>query len=214
MSTCRDSTACTQSLRTRAVEALVIGASAGGVEALCELVPALGGVPFPVVVVLHLPADARSLLPELLGVRTRLIAKEAEPWEPLLGGRLYLAPPGYHLSIEADRSFALSTEEPVHFSRPSIDVLFESAATVYRHTLLGILLTGANADGAAGLAQIQRAGGFALLEDPATAKVPEMPQAALRLIQPDGVLNLAAMAQTFTALWGAAPPGRTQGREI
>jgi two-component system chemotaxis response regulator CheB len=213
MSTCRDPMVCVQSLRARAIEALVIGASAGGVEALCQLVPALAEAPFPVVVVLHLPADSRSLVPELLGARTRLRAKEAEPWEPLAAGVLYLAPPGYHLSIEADRSFALSTEEPVHFSRPSIDVLFDSAAGVYRHALLGVLLTGANADGAAGLARIQQAGGFTLVEDPATAKVPEMPLAALRLRAPDALLSLSDMTRTFTALWGRKHPAQSEWRE-
>lgn len=196
---------CLERLRRRRIQALVLGASAGGVEALCELVPVFARVGFPLVAVLHLPPRSRSVLPEVLGRGARLRVKEAEPWEPLEAGTLYLAPPDYHLSIEADRSFSLSTEEPVHYSRPSIDVLLESAAQVYRESLLGVLLTGANADGAAGLAAIQRQGGFTLAEEPGTAKAPEMPRSALRLIEPDCVLPLQEMKALFAALWGGGP---------
>lgn len=172
-------------------DAVVIGASAGGVEALLGLfdgLPASYGL--PLVCVLHLPENHTSHLAELFDKRLALSVKEAQDKETLQPGTLYFAGPGYHLSIEQDRSFSLSREEPLHFSRPSIDVLFESAADAYRERLVGILLTGANQDGAAGLATIQRLGGLSVVQDPVEAAVPTMPEAALALHVPDHILPL------------------------
>ncbi|MBB2494377.1 chemotaxis protein CheB [Aquipseudomonas ullengensis] len=173
------------------LEALVIGASAGGVDALLRL---LGGLPgdyrLPIVCVLHLPDNRDSLLVELFQRRLALPVQEAGDKDSLRAGTLYFAPPGYHLSIESDRSFSLSREEPRLFARPSIDILFESAADVFGPHLAGVLLTGASADGAAGLLQIQRSGGLALVQDPADAQVPVMPQAALALLTADFLLPL------------------------
>ncbi|MFH6599635.1 chemotaxis protein CheB [Ectopseudomonas khazarica] len=187
------------------LQALLIGASAGGVEALLQLLEDLpADYRLPVVCLLHVPDRNDSLLADLLARRLQLPVKEAEDKEYLRGGRVYVAPAGYHLSIEGDRSFSLSREEPRHFSRPSIDILFESAADAYSEYLAAALLTGANEDGALGLLAVQRAGGLALVQDPADAQVPTMPNAALALLQPDFLLTIAAMRLLLAEL--DAPP--------
>jgi two-component system chemotaxis response regulator CheB len=176
----------------RTIEAVVIGASAGGFEALLAILKGLPATyPMPLVAVLHLPDHHESRLAELFGYRLELQAREARDKEPLAPGVLYFAPPGYHLSIENDYSFSLSGEERVSYARPSIDVLFASAADAYGPSLAGILLTGANFDGAAGLAGMQVAGGLTVVQDPASAEVPTMPEAALRRMTPDLILPLA-----------------------
>ena len=176
----------------RKIEAVVIGASAGGFEALLAILRGLpAGYPMPLVAVLHLPDHHESRLAELFGHRLSLQVREARDKEPLAPGVLYFAPSGYHLSIENDRSFSLSGEERVNFARPSIDVLFASAADAYGKSLAGILLTGANYDGAAGLAGMQVAGGLTIVQDPASAEVSTMPEAALRRMTPDLILPLA-----------------------
>ena len=178
--------------RDRAIEAIVIGASAGGFEALLAI---LGGLPatypMPIAVVLHLPDNHDSRLAELFGYRLALRVREARDKESLAPGILYFAPSGYHLSIETDRSFSLSCEERVSYARPSIDVLFASAADAYGKSLAAILLTGANYDGAAGLSGTQLAGAMTIVQDPASAEVPTMPEAALRRMKPDLILPLA-----------------------
>jgi len=173
------------------IEMVAIGASAGGVEALLAL---LGDLPAgfgpALVVVLHLPEGRHSRLAELFGNRCRLPAREAADKEAIAPSTLYFAPPSYHLSIETDRTFSLSCEEPVHFSRPSIDVLMDSAADTYGARLAGIVLTGANMDGAAGLAKIKRLGGLTVVQKPAEALAAVMPQAAIDRCPPDLILNL------------------------
>jgi two-component system, chemotaxis family, protein-glutamate methylesterase/glutaminase len=177
---------------TRRIEAVVIGASAGGFEALLAV---LGGLPatypMPLVALLHLPDNHDSKLAELFGYRLALQVREARDKETLEAGVLYFAPSGYHLSIETDRSFSLSCEDRVNYARPSIDVLFASAADAYGKSLAAILLTGANYDGAAGLAGTQVAGGLTIVQDPASAEVRTMPEAALRRMTPDLILPLA-----------------------
>ena len=176
----------------RVVEAVVIGASAGGFEALLGILQGLPATyPMPLVAVLHLPDHHESRLAELFGYRLELQAREARDKEPLAPGVLYFAPPGYHLSIENDYSFSLSGEDRVSYARPSIDVLFASAADAYGPSVAGILLTGANFDGAAGLAGMQVAGGLTVVQDPASAEVRTMPEAALRRMTPDLILPLA-----------------------
>ena len=147
--------------------------------------------PMPLVAVLHLPDNHESRLAELFGYRLALQVREARDKESLAPGVLYFAPPGYHLSIENDRSFSLSCEDRVSYARPSIDVLFSSAADAYGKSLAGILLTGANYDGAAGLAGMQVAGALTIVQDPATAEVATMPEAAIRRMTPDLILPLA-----------------------
>lgn len=174
-----------------AVEAVVIGASAGGVDALLRVLPGLpASYGVPLIVVLHLRHDRNSLLSEVLANHTALRVREAADKEPMAPGTLYIAPPGYHLLLEADRSFSLSCDAPEHFSRPSIDVLLESAADALGTGLAAVLLTGANEDGAAGLAHVGRAGGLTVVQDPDEARHPEMPRAALALRAPDYVLAL------------------------
>lgn len=176
----------------RPMEAVVIGASAGGFEALRALLPGLPeGYPLPIAVVLHLPEQHDSRLAELFGAQLAVPAREARDKEPLEDGTVYFAPAGYHLSIEQDRSFSLSQEERVNYARPSIDVLMLSAADAFGPRLCGILLTGANYDGADGLAGIRLAGGLAVVQDPGSAEVPTMPEAALRRTTPDLILPLA-----------------------
>ncbi|GAC1029859.1 chemotaxis protein CheB [Pseudomonas sp. No.21] len=182
-------------------DAVVVGASAGGVEALLTVFSGLpAGYGLPLVCVLHLPESRDSLLADLFGRRLALRVKEAQDKEDLSPGTLYFAPPGYHLSIESDHSFSLSREEPLHYSRPSIDVLFESAADSYRERLVGVLLTGANQDGAAGLAAIKRAGGLSIVQDPAEAQVPTMPESALATHVPDYILPLRGIRALLAQL--------------
>ena len=176
----------------RRIEAVVIGASAGGFEALLAVLKGLpASYPMPLVAVLHLPENHESRLAELFGYRLTLQVREARDKESLAAGTLYFAPSGYHLSIETDGSFSLSCEERVNYARPAIDVLFSSAADAYGKSLAGILLTGANYDGAAGLAGMRFAGALTIVQDPATAEVATMPEAALRRMTPDLILPLA-----------------------
>ncbi|WP_407293019.1 chemotaxis protein CheB [Stutzerimonas zhaodongensis] len=175
----------------RPVDAVVIGASAGGLAALSALV---SGLPqayrLPLLMVQHVPPTGPTQLVEIFQRKTELAVKEAGDKEPVLGGTLYFAAPGYHLLVEADLSLSLSQDDAMHFSRPSIDVLFESAADVWGERVAGILLTGANEDGAAGLEAIQQAGGLTIVQDPGEAEVPTMPLAALQRFAPDYILPL------------------------
>lgn len=184
-----------------ACEAVVVGASAGGVEALLtvfgQLPPAFE---LPVVVVLHLPERRPSELPVVLEHRLRRPVREARDKAPVERGLIYVAGPSYHLSIERDRSFSLSLEPRVHFSRPSIDLLFDSAADAYGPALTGVLMTGASEDGARGLAAICDAGGRTVVQDPADAKIATMPEAALALFRPDHILTLHGIGKLLADL--------------
>ncbi|WP_406698003.1 chemotaxis protein CheB [Singulisphaera sp. Ch08] len=162
------------------IEAVVIGASAGAVDALSVILPALPrDYPLPLMVVVHLPADKKSIMVDLFRAKCRLDVREADDKEPIRGATAYFAPPDYHLLVEPDRRLSLSSEEPVHYCRPSIDVLFETAVDAYGAGLLGIILTGANDDGARGLRAVHAAGGTALVQRPDLAYASIMPQAAL-----------------------------------
>ncbi|WP_373989929.1 chemotaxis protein CheB [Duganella sp. BuS-21] len=178
-------------LAGRAFEAVVIGASAGGVGALLQLLPGLpAGYGRAVVAVLHIPEGRQSQLAQVFQQRMRLPVHEAQDKQAVSSGTLYFAGSGYHLSVEHDRSFSLSCEAPLHFARPAIDYLMESAADVYGPALVGILLTGANHDGAAGMAAIGAAGGLTVVQSPQEAEVPTMPLEAIRLRTPDLILSL------------------------
>lgn len=162
-------------------KAIVLGASAGALEAISELLEHLpSNFPLPIFAVVHLPADKKSLLADCLRERFQREIKEAEDKEPIQEGAMYFAPPDYHLLIEQDGRLSLSTELPVHFSRPSIDVLFESAADVYGPALIGVILTGSNDDGAKGLRMVFDAGGMVLVQCPELAQAREMPLAAIK----------------------------------
>ncbi|QKZ05083.1 MULTISPECIES: chemotaxis protein CheB [Pseudomonas] len=181
--------------------AVVVGASAGGVEALLRVYGMLpASFALPVLTVLHLPDDRHSQLAEVFARRMHRPAKEAVDKEDIQPGMFYFAGPGYHLSVEQDRSLSLSQEERVHYSRPSIDILFESAADAYGPHLVGVLLTGANEDGARGLATIGERGGLTIVQDPAEARVAVMPQAALRLRRPDHILPLNGIGSLLATL--------------
>ncbi|MFR0690813.1 chemotaxis protein CheB [Enterobacterales bacterium AE_CKDN230030158-1A_HGKHYDSX7] len=185
----------------REVRAVVIGASAGGVDALFQLFDGLpAGFALPMIVVLHLPENHESQLVDLFARRLAIPVREACDKAPVEAGTLYFASAGYHLSIEQDLSFALSREAPRNFSRPSIDILFDSAADAYRQYLAGILLTGANQDGAEGLAHIQRQGGLTIVQDPAQAAVSTMPEAAIALHAPDHILPLREIHALLTRM--------------
>ena len=195
------SPAAVEAAAARLIEAVVIGASAGGFEALLAILKDLPSTyPMPLVVVLHLPESHESKLAELFGYRLSVQVREARDKEPLAPGVLYFAPSGYHLSIENDYSFSLSCEDRVAYARPSIDVLFASAADAYGKALAGILLTGANYDGATGLAGMQVAGALTVVQDPASAEVPTMPEAAIRAMTPDLILSLAEIRSLLRRL--------------
>ncbi|WP_437880114.1 chemotaxis protein CheB [Pseudomonas sp. LRF_L74] len=182
-------------------ELVVVGASAGGVEALLSVFERLPrGYRPSIACVLHLPEKRPSLLAELFGRRLAMPVREARDKEPLQPGTLYVAGPDYHLSVEREGCFSLSGEAPLHFSRPAIDFLFASAADAYGERLIGVLLTGASQDGAAGLARIHRQGGLSIVQDPDEAQVPTMPEAALALHTPDHILRLRDIAALLAKL--------------
>jgi two-component system chemotaxis response regulator CheB len=179
-------------LRGRCFEAVVIGGSAGGVDALVALLPAIPvGFRLPVFCILHVPGGRESRLAELFGERLPVPVREAADKEEIVPGTVYFAGSGYHLSVERDRTFSLSCEPPVHFARPAIDVLMESSADTYGAGLAAILLTGANHDGADGMAYVRARGGFTVVQDPADAQVPTMPVSAINRCKPNLILPLA-----------------------
>jgi two-component system chemotaxis response regulator CheB len=183
-----------------AYEIVVVGTSWGGLSALRELIvglPATLGV--PVVVVQHRHKQSDHLLTSLLQDETSLCVCEVEDKAPMKGGNVYFAPADYHLLIEPG-FFSLSTDEAVRFSRPSIDVTFQSAADVYGARTVGVVLTGANADGAQGLRRIVSRGGLGFVQLPATAESPTMPQAAINAVPEARVLTIAQIATQIAAL--------------
>jgi two-component system chemotaxis response regulator CheB len=180
--------------------AVVIGASAGAIQALSHILPVLPPTfGAPILVVIHVPAGRSELVP-VFQARCQIAVKEAEDKEPIEPGSVYFAPPAYHLLVEADGRIALSVDEPVNYSRPSIDVLFESAADAYGTGLTAIVLTGANEDGAQGLAAVVREGGHAIVQDPAEAFASTMPSAALARCTAARALSLDAIASLLLTL--------------
>ncbi|MEN0038840.1 MAG: chemotaxis protein CheB [Cellvibrio sp.] len=180
-----------EKIKKRNIEAIVIGTSAGGIKALLGLLGNLPqNIPVPIIIVLHMPESRETRLAEVFQhhIATKVVI--AEDKDRIKPGRVYFAGPGYHLSIERDRSFSVSCEDPVHYSRPSIDVLMASAADAYGAALAGILLTGANQDGAEGMARIHEMGGLTVVQDPAEAEIAVMPKSALDLFNPDFVFPL------------------------
>jgi two-component system chemotaxis response regulator CheB len=185
----------------RGFNAVVLGGSAGGTELMSALLTALpADFPLALLVVSHLPPDAPSYLLETLRYRCKLPVVEPDSGETVVAGRVHVAPPGYHMLVDDDRTIALSLDSSVRFSRPSIDVLFESAAHVYGSGLLGILLSGANDDGVHGLEVIRAMGGVAWVQDPQTASSATMPRAAIARGAVDDVFSPTIMAQRLAAL--------------
>ncbi len=191
-----------------AYEIVVIGTSWGGFAALCELIAGLpGGFGLPTVVVQHRQKGSDDSLASLLQDRTPLPVCEVEDKSPIAGGNLYVAPPDYHLLIDGNM-FSLSTDAPVRFSRPSIDLTFASAADTFAERAVGVVLTGANADGSRGLRRIVDRGGLALVQQPATAECPVMPRAALRCVPEARALTIRKIAEALGEVSGAwTPPG-------
>lgn len=188
-----------------AAEAVAVGASAGGIDALLALLPGLPATyPLPIVAVLHVPESHDSRLHEVFAARVAMRTREAAPGAPVEPGTLYFAPNGYHLLMEADRTFSLSCDPPVLFSRPSIDVLLESCADAFGPRAAGIVLTGASEDGARGLAHLREAGGLAAVQSPQEAAHPVMPAAAVARAQPQLVLPLAGLHKLLLRLGGLA----------
>ena len=180
-----------RALAGRRIELVVIGGSAGGVDALINLVPALpAGFGAAVVCILHVPAGRDSRLAELFELRAVLPVREARDKESIEPGTIYFAGSGYHLSVERDRTFSLSCEPPVQFARPAIDILMESSADAYGPAMAGILLTGANYDGADGMCRIRERGGLTIVQDPEEAQASAMPGEAIRRCAPHLVLPL------------------------
>lgn len=182
-------------------QAVVVGASAGGVEALLKVYSGLpSGFRLPIITVLHLPDGRHSQLAEVFERRLLRPVRQASDKESIEAGMIYFAGPGYHLSVERDFSFSLSQEERVHFSRPAIDLLFGSAADAYGPGLVAILLTGANEDGARGLAAVAAQGGLTVVQDPAQAQMPVMPKAAIAMTTPDYILPLPGISALLAGL--------------
>jgi two-component system, chemotaxis family, protein-glutamate methylesterase/glutaminase len=174
-----------------AIQAVVIGASAGGINALLQILkPLPANYRLPIMIVLHLPHNRDSKLAEVFRHHVSMTVRQAQDKEWIKPGVIYIAGSGYHLSVEKNFSFSLSTEDPESYARPSIDILMQSAADAYGNALAGVILTGANHDGAAGLANIKAAGGLCIVQDPDDAEVPIMPRAAIALCNPDFVLTL------------------------
>ncbi len=189
-------------------EAVVIGVSAGGVRALKTILPALpAAFPLPLAIVQHRDERSDAYLAQYLDTLSAIGVKEAEDKELLRPGTAYLAPAGYHLLIEPDRSFGLSVDPRVNYACPSIDVLFESAADAYENGLIGIVLTGANADGSKGLRKIKSRGGWAVVQDPDSAESRVMPRAALEATAVDYIARLEEIAALLIALSGIREGG-------
>ena len=172
-------------------KAILIGVSAGGMNALGHILPGLPeGFPIPVIIVQHVSPQSDNYMIRHFNKLSKITVKEADEKEEIKAGYAYFAPPNYHLLVEADFTFSLSVEGRVNYSRPSIDVLFDTALEAYCTGTVGIILTGANNDGSKGLKHIKDCGGLTIVQDPKTAEVPAMPEAALKACKADHVLDL------------------------
>ncbi len=190
-----------------AISIVVIGGSAGSLEAIFKLLPLLppaAGAAF--VLVVHRKNDAESLLVGLLSKRTTMPVKEVEDKEQITANTVYIAPPDYHLLIENKKTFSLDGSEKIQYSRPSIDVTFQSVAEVFGSETIGIILSGANADGADGLKTIKDYGGFTIVQDPVSAEVDYMPKKAIERAGPNAVLEAGLIAPLIIKLLSEKPP--------
>lgn len=188
-------------IKSKSYSVVVIGVSAGGLAALDTILPKLdSNFSIPVLVVQHISSNSENYLPVHYDVRCVQNVKEAEDKEPIRNGTIYFAPPNYHLMVECDRSVALSIDAKVNFSRPSVDVLFETAADAFKDEVVGIVLTGGNSDGAQGLAQIKKRGGLAVVQSPESAEADAMPKAAIKAVDVDHVIPLDEIADFLNGL--------------
>lgn len=192
--------------KRRSYRAVVLGASAGGLKALSKILQALrSDFPLPVLAALHIGEDSRDGTAKVLGHRSKLKVADITDGLTIKPGFFHLAPAGYHMLVERNGTLALSIDDRVGFSRPSIDVLIESAADAYRNELVAVILTGANNDGAAGLVATRSRGGVGIVQDPATSEAPTMPAAALEAAGADHVLDLDGIADFLNQLRPVAP---------
>lgn len=179
---------------------LIIGGSAGSLDVLLKTFPSLEVPSFAIVIVLHRKHTDDNTLEELIAAKTKIPVKEVEDKVALERGCIYIAPSDYHLLFEKNDLLSLDTSEKVNYSRPSIDVAFESAADVYGKSLVGILLSGANADGTDGLIAIKKSGGTIVIQKPETADMPFMPNNALMRTTPDYVLDVSELLQLIARI--------------
>lgn len=190
----------------RSFKAVVIGVSTGGVSALKYLLGALpAGFPTPMLIVTHITPDSDDGLAVLLDTLCAIRVKEGDEQETPAPGAAYLAPANYHLLVEREGVLTLSIDPPVNFARPSVDVLFESAAEACGSALIGVILTGAGCDGAKGLLKIKNRGGVTIVQDPTDAEMDSMPRSALRLLQADHVVPLTKIPALLMRLVGEKP---------
>jgi two-component system chemotaxis response regulator CheB len=180
---------------------VAIGGSAGSLDVILKIVSMVPpDTKAAIIIIVHRKNDPDSILPELVSGRTKLTVVEVEDKQPLLPGGFYIAPPDYHLLLEDRYTFSLDGSEKVHYSRPSIDVTFESVAETFGSSVIGVLLSGANADGAAGLYKIKEAGGFTIVQDPDTAQMRFMPMQAIKLGNVDAVLEATGIGELISRL--------------
>lgn len=180
---------------------VVVGTSAGGIEILSRIIPCISAESqASVLIVQHMSADSDTTFLRMMNKICKVRIKEACATEELKPGVVYFAPPDYHLLVENDGTLSLSSDEKVNFSRPSIDLLFETAAEAFGKNVTGILMTGANSDGSRGLQKIQQLGGKTIVQDPRDAQYPEMPSSALKLINPDKILSTKELLEFFSRI--------------
>ncbi|HSR97679.1 MAG TPA: chemotaxis protein CheB [Kofleriaceae bacterium] len=192
-------------------EAIVIGGSSGALDALSIILPALPArFTIPIAIVIHVPPNRPSLLASVLGSRCALRVREVEDKEPVAPATVFVAPPNYHLLLERQRTFALSIDAPIHYSRPAIDALFESAAEAYGEALLAVLLAGANEDGARGAHRVKAMGGTVVVQEPSSTHAPEMPKAAMRAAPVDSVLAPQGIAEFLVEAGRRATPAESR----
>jgi two-component system chemotaxis response regulator CheB len=190
-----------QKSNVRQIRAVAIGVSTGGVSALKSILGSLpADFPIPILVVTHIAPNSDDSLAQLLDTLCAIRVKEADELETLVPGTVYLAPANYHLLVECGGSLTFSIDPPVNYARPSVDVLFETAADVYGPALIGVLLTGAGNDGGKGLLKIKNRGGVAIVQDPADADVDSMPLSALQLLKADYVVQLKNIPSLLMSL--------------
>ena len=183
-------------------KAIVIGASAGGFKAiklfLSTLDPKMNA---PIIIIQHVLSGSDINIAGLYGNLCNYLVKEVISKEKITSGYVYLVPPNYHLLLEEDLSFTLSTEDKVSYARPSIDVTFECAAEIFKSSLVGVLLTGANEDGSKGLKKIQEWGGYTIVQNPETAEIATMPQSALNIMTPDKIIEIGELGKFINNLF-------------
>jgi two-component system chemotaxis response regulator CheB len=180
---------------------VIIGGSAGSLNALMQILPELPKLnDFAIVIVVHRKSTDDQTLEDLIALKAKVTVKPVEDKVPLLPGFIYIAPSNYHLLFEKNETLSLDTSEKINYSRPSIDVSFESAAEVYGEALIGILLSGSNTDGTSGLIRIKTLGGTIVVQNPLAADMPFMPNNAIQKTVPDFILNNEELLAFITSI--------------